>query len=62
MPEMLTIKQAVQKIKDNFPNSPIKEYAIRQWVKEKKFRVVIAGNKALIDWASFVSFLSGTGA
>ena len=62
MPEMLTIKQTLQKIREEYPETNIKDCTIRAWMREGRFHYVTAGKKALISWNSLVSFLSGTGA
>jgi len=62
MPEMLTVKQTVEKIKKTYPETNIKECTLRAWLREGKFHYVQAGKKALISWASLVSFLTGEGA
>lgn len=62
MPEMLTVAQTVEKIKEQFPNSPICEFALRKWLKNKDIHYVTVGRKILISWASLVSFLTGEGA
>lgn len=59
MPEMLTIKQTLEKIKKDYPETNIKECTLRAWLKERKFHYVTAGKKALISWKSLVAFLSG---
>ena len=60
MPEMLTIKQAAQKIKKLYPQTPISEHTLRVWQKEGRFRSVTAGRKILVCWESLISFLSGS--
>lgn len=59
MPEMLTISQAVERLKTNFPQTPIGEKTLRKWTKEKCFHCVTVGNRVLLSWASLVAFLSG---
>lgn len=59
MPEMLTIKQAVEKLKIAYPATTISATAIRRWQKEQKFHSVTAGRRILISWNSFVAFLNG---
>jgi hypothetical protein len=60
MPEMLTIKQTLQKINEQMPNSNIRDCTLRAWIREKKFHYVKAGKKILISWASLVAFLGGS--
>ena len=59
MPEMLTIDQTVERLKNLYPDTPIGERTIRTWQKEKAFHSVTIGRKILISWASLVAFLSG---
>ena len=59
MPEMLTIKQAAQRLKASQPNTPICEVTLRRWQKERKFHSVTAGRKILISWPSLLAFLNG---
>lgn len=61
MPEMLTIKQTLEKIKEEYPETIIGEHALRGWIKEKKFHFVKTGVKFLISWQSFTAFLCGEG-
>lgn len=61
MPEMLTVDQTVNRIKEQFPHSPIGENTLRKWLKDRKFHYVTVGRKILISWASLVSFLTGEG-
>lgn len=62
MPEMLTVDQTVQRIKEQYPNSPIGENTLRKWLKANSFHYVTVGRRILISWASLVSFLTGEGA
>ena len=59
MPEMLTIAQALEKLKAMQPNTPICARALRVWEKEGRFYSVRIGRKILISWASLVAFLGG---
>ena len=59
MPEMLNIKQAIQKLKNIYPNSPICEFSLRRWEKERRFHSVRCGRKILIWWESLIAFLNG---
>lgn len=59
MPEMLTIAQAAERLKNNYPDTPIGERTLRKWQKENRFHSVTVGRRILISWASLVAFLSG---
>ena len=59
MPEMLTISQAAERLKNQYPETPIGERTLRTWQKENAFYSVTIGRKILISWASLVAFLSG---
>ncbi len=59
MPEMLTIKQTVERLKQSNPETPISEHTLRIWQKEKRFHSVTVGRKILVSWRSLVAFLSG---
>lgn len=59
MPEMLTIKQAADKLKRTYPHTPISEPSLRRWQKEKRFHSVTIGRKILISWESLTAFLNG---
>lgn len=59
MTEMLTIKQTAERIKAQFPDTPIGEHALRIWQKENRFRSIYVGRKILISWVSVERFLSG---
>lgn len=59
MPEMLTIKQAAERLKNAQPDVPICEVTLRRWQKEHKFHSVMAGRKILISWSSLLAFLNG---
>ena len=59
MPEMLTISQAADRLRSNFPQTPIGEKTLRKWTKAKCFHSVTVGKRVLLSWASLVAFLSG---
>lgn len=59
MPEMLTVAQALNKMKEQYPNTPINSHSIRIWIKEDKIHTVTIGRRILISWDSIVDFLSG---
>jgi hypothetical protein len=54
---MRTIKQAVQSIKEQDPESCISEWWLRQLVKSGKLKCHKAGNKYLIDIDCLEEFL-----
>lgn len=59
MPEMLTISQAAEKLREAQPNTPIGEKTLRRWQKERCFHSVTVGRRILISWSSLVTFLNG---
>ena len=59
MIEMLTIKQAADRIREMHPETPISEHSIRIWHREGHLRSVNVGRKILISWASLEAFLEG---
>lgn len=59
MPEMMTIAQAVDRIRAMYPHTPIGEKALRKWQKEARFHSVNAGRRILISWESLSAFLNG---
>jgi len=59
MTEFLTIKQTAERIKEIYPNSPIREHTLRVWEREGRFRSVNAGRKIFISWDSLEEFLAG---
>ena len=59
MPEMLTVGQTLDRIKETYPNTPITAYTLRLWQKQGCVHSVRAGQKILISWNSLVDFLSG---
>ena len=54
---MRTIKQAVQQIKQDDPESCISEWWIRQLVKSDKLKCHKAGNRHILDMEALEKFL-----
>ncbi len=59
MTRLRTIRQTLDMIKANDPDSAITEYFIRTLVADHKIRTLKAGRKFLIDIDSLENFLSG---
>lgn len=57
MTRIRTIKQAVQSIKEQDPESCISEWWLRQLVKTGKFKCHRAGNRYVIDLDRLLEFL-----
>ena len=55
MPNVVTIREAVQRAKAD--GLPVTEYAIRRWVKAGVIPVRTVGNKALLFYPNLVRFL-----
>jgi len=55
MPDVLTIRQAVDRAKDE--GYPISEYALRAWVRSRQIPTVQAGNRALLYYPNLLRFL-----
>jgi excisionase family DNA binding protein len=49
----------VDSIRNAAADFGIGEWTIRQWVKQKKFPVVMSGRKILINYDIFTNFLNG---
>lgn len=55
MPEMVTIRQAVQRTKVD--GLPVTEFALRRWIKTGAIPVRNVGSKALLFYPNLVRFL-----
>lgn len=49
----------VDSIRNTAADFGIGEWTIRQWVKQKKFPVIMSGRKILINYDVFTDFLNG---
>lgn len=49
----------VDSIRNTATDFGIGEWTIRQWVKQKKFPVIMSGRKILINYDVFTAFLNG---
>lgn len=56
MPDVLTIREAVQRSKDE--GMPVSEYTLRRWVKTGAIPTRQAGAKVLIYWPRLLEFLT----
>ncbi len=57
MPNVVTIREAVQRAKAD--GMPVSEYTLRQWVKTGEIPTRRAGTKALLYYPNLVSYLQG---
>ena len=55
MPNVVTIKESVQKAKND--GLPLTEYTLRRWIKTGAIPVRNIGNKALLFYPNLVRFL-----
>lgn len=55
MPDVVTIREAVQRAKSD--GMPVSEYALRQWVKTGEIPTRRAGTKALLYYPNLVRYL-----
>lgn len=55
MPNVVTIRQAVQRAKDD--GIPVSEYTLRQWIRTGEIPVRKAGTKMLLFYPNLVSYL-----
>lgn len=55
MPNVLTIREAVQRAKDD--GLPVTEYTLRQWVRTGAIPIRKVGQKALLYYPNLVNFL-----
>ena len=55
MPDVVTIREAVQRSKDE--GIPVSEYTLRQWVKTGAVPVRKAGRKLLLYYPNLVKYL-----
>lgn len=58
LPRMRLIKECVAELKALDPHTAVTEYYLRRLVKSGKFPVVMAGNKALINFDNLLEYLS----
>lgn len=58
IPVVLTIKDAMQKIKQDCPDTAISEHFLRQLVRDGVLPALKAGNKALINMDVLSEYLS----
>ncbi len=58
IPVVLTIKDAMQKIKQDCPDTAISEHFLRQLIRDGVLPALKAGNKALINMDVLSKFLS----
>lgn len=58
LPRMRLIKECVAELKALDPHTAVTEYYLRRLVKSGKFPVVMAGNKALINFDSLLEYLA----
>ena len=58
IPVVLTIKDAMQKIKQDCPETAISEHFLRQLIRDGILPALKAGNKALINMDVLSEFLS----
>ena len=56
MPNVLTIKEAVQRAKEE--GLPISEFSLRRWIKIGAVPIRKAGSKMLLYYPNLVSFLT----
>lgn len=55
MPEVLTIREAVQRAKSD--GMPVSEYTLRRWIKTGEIPTRRAGSKILLYYPNLVSYL-----
>lgn len=55
MPDVLTIREAVQRAKDD--DLPVSEYALRQWVRTGAIPTRKVGQKSLLYYPNVVRYL-----
>ena len=55
MPDLLTIRQAVARAKEE--GVPISESSLRTWVKARKIPVVYAGTRALVYYPNILQYI-----
>lgn len=60
MADVLTIRQAVTRAKDE--GYPVSEYTLRAWVRSRQVPTVQAGNRALLYYPNLLRFLRCEGA
>ena len=59
MPNVVTIREAVQRAKAD--GLPVSEYTLRQWVRAGAVPVRRVGNKALLFYPNLVQYLTCAG-
>lgn len=57
MPDVVTPRQAVQRLKSD--GLPISEYTLRRWIKTGEIPVRRAGTKFLIYYPNLLAYLQG---
>lgn len=55
MPDVLTIRQAVGRAKDE--GYPVSEYSLRAWIRSNQIPTVQAGNRVLLYYPNLLRFL-----
>ena len=55
MAEIVTIRQAVQRARDD--DMPVSEYTLRQWIKSGAIPVRKVGQKALLFYPNLIRYL-----
>ena len=55
MAEVVTIRQAVQRARDD--DMPVSEYTLRQWIKSGAIPVRKVGQKALLFYPNLIRYL-----
>ena len=58
IPVVLTVKDAVQKIKEDCPNTAVTEHYLRQLIKDGVLPELKAGNKVLINLDVLIEYLT----
>ncbi len=62
MPTMLSIKEAVIRLKSEYPRQGVTEHALRQCYKNGQIKGLSLGKrgKVLVSWESVCGFLEGS--